>query len=59
MEREGGLINLNDPVDTTSAQGRLIEGKLSVREICEQLGIAKPTLYFCLKQCGVKTGRGG
>jgi DNA invertase Pin-like site-specific DNA recombinase len=111
MERKVGLISLNDPVDTTSAQGRLVfnifaslaeferelirertqagleaarargrkggrpaglskqakakamaaetlyrEGELSVHEICDQLGISKPTLYSYLKHRGVKTG---
>jgi DNA invertase Pin-like site-specific DNA recombinase len=108
MERKVGLISLNDPVDTTSAQGRLIfnifaslseferelirertqaglaaarargrkggrpaglskqakakamaaetlyrEGALSVQEICDQLGISKPTLYAYLRHRGV------
>jgi DNA invertase Pin-like site-specific DNA recombinase len=111
MERKVGLISLNDPVDTTSAQGRLVfnifaslaeferelirertqagleaarargrkggrpaglskqakakamaaetlyrEGALRVQEICDQLGISKPTLYSYLKHRGVKTG---
>lgn len=111
MERKVGLISLNDPIDTTSAQGRLIfnifaslaeferelirertqaglaaarargrkggrpkglskeaqakamaaetlyrEGKLSVQEICDQLGISKPTLYAYLRYRGVRAG---
>jgi DNA invertase Pin-like site-specific DNA recombinase len=111
MERDIGLISLNDPIDTTTPQGRLIfnifaslaeferdlirertqagleaarargrrggrpkglskqaeatamaaetlyrEGKLRVQEICDQLGITKPTLYAYLKHRGVKTG---
>jgi excisionase family DNA binding protein len=32
------------------------EGRLSVREICEQLGISKPTLYAYLRRRGVQTG---
>ena len=111
MEREIGLISLNDPIDTTTPQGRLVfnifaslaeferdlirertqaglkaarargrkggrprglskkadatamaaetlyrEGKLSVQEICDQLGISKPTLYAYLEHRGVKTG---
>lgn len=112
MEREIGLISLNDPIDTTTPQGRLIfnifaslaeferdlirertqaglqaarargrkggrppglskkakatamaaetlyrEGQLSVQEICDQLGISKPTLYSYLRHRGVKTVR--
>ena len=112
MEREVGLISLNDPIDTTTPQGRLVfnifaslaeferdlirertqaglaaarargrtggrpsglskqaqakamaaetlyrEGQLSVQEICDQLGISKPTLYSYLRHRGVKTGR--
>jgi DNA invertase Pin-like site-specific DNA recombinase len=111
MERKIGLISLNDPIDTTTPQGRLIfnifaslaeferdlirertqaglkaarargrkggrppglskqaeatamaaetlyrEGRLSVQEICDQLGISKPTLYSYLRYRGVKTG---
>ena len=111
MEREIGLISLNDPIDTTTPQGRLVfnifaslaeferdlirertqaglkaarargrkggrprglskkadatamaaetlyrEGKLSVQEICDQLGISKPTLYAYLRHRGVKLG---
>lgn len=111
MEREIGLISLNDPIDTTTPQGRLVfnifaslaeferdlirertqaglkaarargrkggrprglskkadatamaaetlyrEGKLSVQEICDQLGISKPTLYAYLRHRGVNTG---
>jgi DNA invertase Pin-like site-specific DNA recombinase len=111
MEREIGLISLNDPIDTTTPQGRLVfnifaslaeferdlirertqagleaarargrtggrprglskqaeatamaaetlycEGQLSVQEICDQLGITKPTLYAYLRHRGVKTG---
>jgi DNA invertase Pin-like site-specific DNA recombinase len=111
MEREIGLISLNDPIDTTTPQGRLVfnifaslaeferdlirertqaglkaarargrkggrprglskkadatamaaetlyrEGKLSVQEICDQLGISKPTLYAYLKHRDVKIG---
>jgi AcrR family transcriptional regulator len=32
------------------------EGKLSVQEICDQLGISKPTLYSYLKHRGVQAG---
>jgi DNA-binding CsgD family transcriptional regulator len=32
------------------------EGQLSVQQICDQLGISKPTLYAYLKHRGVKTG---
>ena len=32
------------------------EGQLSVQEICDQLGISKPTLYAYLRYRGVKTG---
>ena len=111
MDREIGLVSLNDPVDTTSPQGRLIfnifaslaeferdlirertqagleaarargrtggrprglskqaeatamaaetlyqEGQLGVQQICDQLGISKPTLYSYLKHRGVKVG---
>ena len=111
MERKIGLSSLNDPIDTTTATGRLVfnifaslaeferdlirertnaglmaarsrgrqggrpqgltkqakttamaadtlyrEGKLSVQAICDQLGIAKPTLYAYLRHRGVKTG---
>lgn len=112
MEREVGLISLNDPIDTTTPQGRLIfnifaslaeferdlirertqaglqaarargrkggrppglskkaeatamaaetlyrEGQLSVQEICDQLGISKPTLYNYLRYRGANTKR--
>lgn len=108
LARGVGLISLNDPVDTTTPQGRLVfnifaslaeferdlirertqsglkaartrgrvggrpkglskqakatamaaetlyrEGMLSIQEICEQLGISKPTLYAYLKHRGV------
>lgn len=111
MEREIGLISLNDPIDTTTPQGRLVfnifaslaeferdlirertqagleaarargrtggrprglskkakqkamaaetlyrEGELSVQEVCDQLGISKPTLYAYLKHRDVKIG---
>lgn len=111
MEREVGLISLNDPIDTTTPQGRLVfnifaslaeferdlirertqagleaarargrtggrprglskeakqkamaaetlyrEGQLSVQEICDQLGISKPTLYSYLQHRNVKIG---
>lgn len=111
MERQVGLISLNDPIDTTTPQGRLVfnifaslaeferdlirertqaglqaarargrtggrppglskkaeatamaaetlyrERKLSVQEICDQLGISKPTLYAYLKHRDVKIG---
>ena len=111
MERKIGLISLNDPIDTTTAQGKLVfnifaslaeferdllrertqaglkaarargrkggrprgltrqaeatamaaetlyrEGKLSVQAVCDQLGIAKPTLYAYLRHRGMKTG---
>ena len=32
------------------------EGQLSVQEICDQLGISKPTLYAYLKHRDVETG---
>lgn len=109
LARGVGLISLNDPVDTTTPQGRLVfnifaslaeferdlirertqsglkaartrgrvggrpkglskqaratamaaetlyrEGVLSIQEICEQLGISKPTLYAYLKHRGVE-----
>jgi DNA invertase Pin-like site-specific DNA recombinase len=109
LARGVGLISLNDPVDTTTPQGRLVfnifaslaeferdlirertqsglkaartrgrvggrpkglskqaratamaaetlyrEGALSIQEICEQLGISKPTLYAYLKHRGVE-----
>jgi DNA invertase Pin-like site-specific DNA recombinase len=111
LEREIGLISLNDPIDTTTPQGRLVfnifaslaeferdlirertqaglkaarargrkggrprglskqaeatamaaetlyrEGRLSVKEVCDQLGISKPTLYAYLRHRSVKTG---
>ncbi|UCF93562.1 MAG: recombinase family protein [Desulfobacterales bacterium] len=111
MQRKVGLKSLNDPIDTTTAQGRLIfnifaslaeferdlirertqaglsaarargrvggrpkglpqkaepiacaaetlyiEGKLSVQEIADKLGIAKSTLYSYLRHRGVKIG---
>jgi DNA invertase Pin-like site-specific DNA recombinase len=111
MEKEVGLQSLNDPVDTTTAQGRLVfnifsslaeferdiirertraglaaarargrrggrprglsqkaestacaaetlyrEGKLSVQQIAEKLGIAKSTLYSYLRHRNVPTG---
>lgn len=112
MARQIGLISLNDPIDTTTPQGRLVfniffgalakferdlirertqagfqaarahggkggrpaglskqaqatamaaetlyrEGKLSVRTICDQLDITKPTLYAYLKQRRMKIG---
>jgi DNA invertase Pin-like site-specific DNA recombinase len=111
MEQEVGLVSLNDPIDTTTPQGRLIfnifaslaeferdlirertqagleaarargrtggrprglskqaeatamaaetlyrEGRLSTQEICDQLGISKPTLYAYLKHRDVKIG---
>jgi DNA invertase Pin-like site-specific DNA recombinase len=112
LESQGiGLISLNDPVDTTTAQGRLVfrifaslaefereiirertqaglasarrrgqslgrkpglspkaedksriaeslykEWILSVNQIADQLGIAKPTLYVYLKHRGVRVG---
>jgi len=110
-EKNVGFQSLNDPVDTTSSQGRLIfnifaslaeferdlirertqaglsaarargkmggrpkgipqkaesttyaaaalykEGKLSVQEICSQLGISKSTLYSYLRYRGVEIG---
>jgi DNA invertase Pin-like site-specific DNA recombinase len=109
LTRQVGLVSLNDPVDTTTPQGRLVfnifaslaeferdlirertqsglkaartrgrvggrpkglskqaratamaaetlyrEGALSVQQICEQLGISKPTFYAYLKHRGVK-----
>ncbi|BBM86848.1 resolvase [Candidatus Uabimicrobium amorphum] len=111
MKKRVGLQSINDPVDTTTAQGRLIfkifaslaefereiirertqaglqaakergrvggrpkglskkaqstacaaealykEGKLSVQEIANQLGIAKSTLYNYLRHRNVKIG---
>lgn len=111
MEREVGLVSLNDPIDTTTPQGRLVfnifaslaeferdlirertqaglaaarargrrggrpaglskqaqstamaaetlykERRMSVVEICEQLGISKPTLYAYLRHRGVSIG---
>lgn len=111
LDREVGLISLNDPIDTTTPQGRLVfnifaslaefeqelirertqaglkaarargrkggrpkglskeakqkamaaetlyrEGELSVQEICDQLGITKPTLYAYLRHRGVDIG---
>lgn len=114
MERDVGLISLNDPIDTTTPQGRLVfnifaalaeferdlirertqaglraarargrkggrppglskeakatamaaetlykEGQLTVRAICDQLGISKPTLYSYLRHRGVEPGARG
>jgi DNA invertase Pin-like site-specific DNA recombinase len=114
MERQIGLISLNDPIDTTTPQGRLVfnifaslaeferdlirertqaglkaarargrkggrppglskqaeatamaaetlyrEGQLTVKAICAQLGISKPTFYAYLKHRGVETGSRG
>ncbi len=111
IERKIGLISLNDPIDTTTPQGRLVfnifaslaeferdlirertqaglqaarargrkggrpgglskqaeatavaaetlyeAGELSVRAICDQLQISKPTLYSYLRHRGVKIG---
>lgn len=111
IERKVGLISLNDPIDTTTAQGRLVfsifaalaeferdlirertqagleaarargrkggrpaglskqaeatamaaetlykEGQLSVRAICDQLSISKPTLYTYLRHRGIQIG---
>lgn len=111
MERQIGLISLNDPIDTTTPQGRLVfnifaslaeferdlirertqaglkaarargrkggrppglskkaeatamaaetlyrEGQLTVKAICDQLGVSKPTFYAYLKHRGVETG---
>ena len=111
LEREVGLVSLNDPIDTTTPQGRLVfnifaslaeferelirertqaglkaarargrkggrpkglskeakqkamaaetlykEGQLTVREICDQLGISKPTFYAYLRHRGLKLG---
>ena len=111
MERDIGLISLNDPIDTTTPQGRLVfnifaslaeferdlirertqaglaaarargrkggrpaglsakaettamaaetlykEGQLSIKGICEQLNISKPTLYSYLRHRGVEIG---
>ena len=108
IDRKIGLISLNDPIDTTTSQGRLVfnifaslaeferdlirertqaglqaarargktggrpkglskeaettamaaemlykEGNLSVKQICERLGIAKGTFYTYLKHRGV------
>lgn len=112
MEQKVGLVSLNDPIDTTSPQGRLIfnifaslaeferdiirertkaglqaarargrvggrpkglskqaettalaaqtlyeEGQLSIAQICEQLDIARSTLYIYLRHRGVKVGK--
>ncbi len=112
LAREIGLVSLNDPIDTTTPQGRLIfnifaslaeferdlirertqagldaarargrtggrprglseqakttalaaetlykEGVLSIREICNQLHISKPTLYSYLRHRGVTVGK--
>lgn len=111
MERDIGLKSLQDPIDTTSSQGRLVfnifaslaeferdliiertraglnaarargrlggrpkglsaaaekkavaaealykEGRLSVNEIAENLGVSKATLYKYLRHRGVKVG---
>jgi DNA invertase Pin-like site-specific DNA recombinase len=111
IDRRIGLISLNDPIDTTTAQGRLVfnifaslaeferdlirertqagleaarargrkggrprglspqaeatamaaetlyqEGQLNIQEICDQLGISRPTLYVYLRHRGVKPG---
>lgn len=111
MNRQIGLISLNDPIDTTTPQGWLVfnifaslaeferdlirertqaglaaarvrgrtggrprglsrqaeataiaaetlyrEGRLTVRAICDQLRISKPTFYAYLNHRGVKTG---
>jgi DNA invertase Pin-like site-specific DNA recombinase len=111
LDRQIGLISLNDPIDTTTPQGRLVfnifaslaeferdlirertqagltaarargrtggrppglsrqaeaaamaaetlyrEGQLSVKAICEQLRISKPTFYAYLNHRGVETG---
>lgn len=109
LERRVGLISLNDPIDTTTPQGRLVfnifaslaeferdlirertraglqaarargrkggrpsglppkakatamaaetlynEGGMGIQEICDQLGISKPTLYAYLRHRGGK-----
>lgn len=111
LEKNVGLQSINDPIDTTTAQGRLIfnifaslaeferdlirertqaglsaarargkmggrpkglsqeaeatshaaaslyrEGKLSVKQIADKLGIAKSTLYSYLRHRGVQIG---
>jgi DNA invertase Pin-like site-specific DNA recombinase len=111
LDRQIGLISLNDPIDTTTPQGRLVfnifaslaeferdlirertqagltaarargrtggrppglsrqaeatamaaetlyrEGRLSVKAICEQLRISKPTFYAYLNHREVETG---
>ena len=111
MERQISLISINDPIDTTTPQGRLVfnifaslaeferelirertqagleaarirgrkggrpgglskeaqavamaaetlykEGQLSIKAICNQLHISKPTLYNYLRHRGVKIG---
>lgn len=112
-DKGAGLQSLNDPIDTTTSQGKLIfhifaalaeferdiisertkaglaaarargrkggrpkglsqkakttaiaaeqlykEGRLSIREICEQLSISKKTLYRYLRHRGVEIGKG-
>ena len=72
MERKVGLLSLNDPIDTTSAQGRLVfnlfaslaeferelirERKLSVAAIAQKLHVSKSTLYSYLRHRGVEIG---
>ena len=72
MERKVGLLSLNDPIDTTSAQGRLVfnlfaslaeferelirERKLSVAAIAQKLHVSKSTLYGYLRHRGVEIG---
>lgn len=112
LKRNIGLVSLNDPIDTTTPQGRLVfnifaslaeferdlirertqagldaarargrtggrpsglseqakttamaaetlykEGEMSIREICNQLHISKPTLYSYLRHRGVHVGK--
>ncbi len=72
MERKVGLLSLNDPIDTTSVQRRLVfnlfaslaeferelirERKLSVAAIAQKLHVSKSTLYSYLRHRGVEIG---
>jgi len=65
-EKKVGLISLNDPIDTTTAQGRMnfgifaalaeFERELMVKRIAEQLDISKTTLYLYLRSRNVCIG---